>query len=76
MYFPSQLHENVYLPDPQELEDGEQGGGMAAEGVAAALGQCDVACFLYDSADPISFTSAAHLYVSWLVSYIIICYNY
>ena len=53
-----QLHENVYLSDPQDLDE-----GGSAEGVAAALGKCDVACFLYDAADPLSFPAAAHLYV-------------
>ena len=53
-----QLHENVYLPDPQDLDE-----GGSAEGVAAALGKCDVACFLYDAADPLSFPAAANLYV-------------
>jgi Ras family protein T1 len=52
------LHENVYLPDPDDLEEG----GGVAEGVAAALGQCDVACFLYDTSDSLSFSSAASLY--------------
>ena len=57
---PLQLHENVYLPDPDDLEEG----GGVADGVAAALGQCDVACFLYDTSDSLSFSSAASLYVS------------
>ena len=51
----------MYLPDPDDLEEG---GG--AEGVAAALGLCDVACFLYDASDSLSFSSAASLYVSLL----------
>ena len=59
LFSPLQLHENVYLPDPDDLEE-----GGVAEAVAAALGQCDVACFLYDTSDSLSFSSAASLYVS------------
>ena len=56
----------------------EEGGGgvvVGGEGIAAALGMCDVACFLYDTSDPQSFNSAAQLYVSPMHVHVLIVFS-